>query len=112
MTGLINISINAQQRILIHSHNDYEQRVPFYQAYAQQVASIEADIYTTGKANELKVAHDLKDVANAPTIDEAYITPLVNLFKQNGGRPWKNSDKTLILLVDLKTCLLYTSRCV
>lgn len=103
LTGLISISINAQQRILIHSHNDYEQRVPFYQAYAQQVASIEADIYTTGKANELKVAHDLKDVANAPTIDEAYITPLVNLFKQNGGRPWKNSDKTLILLVDLKT---------
>jgi hypothetical protein len=52
LTGLISISINAQQRILIHSHNDYEQRVPFYQAYAQQVASIEADIYTTAKAND------------------------------------------------------------
>lgn len=105
MVGLLFVPaiINAQQRILIHSHNDYEQRVPFYQAYAQQVASIEADIYTTGKADELKVAHDLKDVNAAPTLDDAYITPLVNLFKQNGGKPWKNSDKTLILLVDLKT---------
>ena len=32
----------AQPPVLIHSHNDYARRVPFYQAYAQQVASIEA----------------------------------------------------------------------
>ena len=29
----------------IHSHNDYWQLVPFYQAYSQRVSSIEADIY-------------------------------------------------------------------
>jgi alkaline phosphatase len=94
---------NAQQRILIHSHNDYERKVPFHQAYNQQVASIEADIYTTGKPEELRVAHNFKDVDTAPTLDEAYITPLVNLYKQNEGKPWKDSDKTLILLIDLKT---------
>ncbi|GHV66094.1 hypothetical protein FACS1894199_08750 [Bacteroidia bacterium] len=35
------------QSVFIHSHNDYERRVPFYQAYAQQISSVEADIYAT-----------------------------------------------------------------
>ncbi|WP_165022585.1 alkaline phosphatase [Dysgonomonas sp. ZJ279] len=93
----------AQKPILIHSHNDYEQRVPFYQAYAQQVASIEADIYTTNKPNELLVAHDRDQLTTAPTLEESYILPLVNLYKQNNGKAWKNSDNILTLLVDLKT---------
>lgn len=105
LTGLFlsPVFINAQQRILIHSHNDYEQRVPFYQAYSQLVASIEADIFATDKQGELRVAHDKENLNSAPTLDEAYIMPLVNLFRQNNGRAWKNSDKTLNLLIDLKT---------
>lgn len=93
----------AQQQILIHSHNDYEQRVPFYQAYAQQVASIEADIYATNGKDELLVAHDKEDLGTAPTLDESYIKPIVALYKKNNGKAWKNSDKTFILLIDLKT---------
>ncbi|MDR1501680.1 MAG: alkaline phosphatase [Prevotella sp.] len=93
----------AQQQILIHAHNDYEQRVPFYQAYAQQVASIEADIYATNGKDELLVAHDKEDLGTAPTLDESYIKPIVALYKRNNGKAWKNSDKTFILLIDLKT---------
>ena len=93
----------SAQTIQIHSHNDYRQRIPFYQAYAQQIASIEADIFVTDKEGELLVAHDRHELPEAPTIDEAYIEPLVNLYKQNKGRAWKNSDQLLILLVDLKT---------
>lgn len=96
-------SILAQQQILIHSHNDYEQRIPFYQAYAQQVASIEADIYATNKKNELLVAHNKEELVNALTIDGLYIQPILDLYKRNDGRAWKNSDKTFILLIDLKT---------
>lgn len=95
--------LSAQQKILIHSHNDYEQRVPFYQAYAQQLASIEADVFATGKKNELLVAHNKENLSEAPTLDEAYLKPLVNLFKQNKGKAWKNSDQILTLLIDLKT---------
>lgn len=91
------------QEIKIHSHNDYRQRVPFYQAYAQQAASIEADIYATAKKGELLVAHDREELSHAPTLDESYITPIVNLFSQNGGKAWKNSDRILTLLIDLKT---------
>lgn len=97
----LSLQILAQERILIHSHNDYERRVPFYQAYAQQVASIEADIFEQN--GELLVAHTKDELKTAQTIDELYITPIVNLFKQNGGNPWKDSGKTLTLLVDLKT---------
>lgn len=97
----LSLQMLAQERILIHSHNDYERRVPFYQAYAQQVASIEADVYE--QDGKLLVAHTRDQLKTAQTIDELYITPIVNLFKQNGGKPWKDSEKTLILLVDLKT---------
>jgi alkaline phosphatase len=93
---------NAQNK-LIHSHNDYDQRLPFYQAYAQQMASIEADIYTTGKADELLVAHNKEDLGSAPTLEESYIDPIVSLFRLNKGRAWRGSDKYFVLLVDLKT---------
>lgn len=97
------IVLNAQHRILIHSHNDYEQRVPFYHSYAHQVASIEVDIFATSREGELLVAHNPGDLGSAPTIDDTYIKPLVNLFSQNNGKAWNDSDNTLILLVDLKT---------
>jgi alkaline phosphatase len=102
LLGLCPAALIAQN-VLIHSHNDYEQRVPFYQAYSQQVASIEADIYAVEKDEALLVAHAPFELMNAPTLDEAYINPLVSLFKRNGGKPWKDSDKPLILLIDLKT---------
>ena len=93
----------SAQEVLIHSHNDYRQRLPFYQAYAQQVASIEADIFSTEKEGELLVAHDKSELPSAPTLDETYIQPLVSLYKLNDGRAWRKSDKLLILLIDLKT---------
>ena len=69
----------AQPPVLIHSHNDYAQRVPFYQAYAQQVSSIEADVFL----------HDGQ--------------PIVTLFARNGGRAFRDSDQTLQLMVELKS---------
>jgi glycerophosphoryl diester phosphodiesterase len=87
----------------MHSHNDYKQKRPFYLAYSQQADSIEADVYSTPVAGELRVAHDKNELPSAPTLDEAYLRPLVEVFRQNGGRPWKDSEKHLVLLVDFKT---------
>jgi alkaline phosphatase len=91
------------QDIRIHSHNDYLQTVPFYQAYAQQAASIEADVYDVGKPDTLLVAHQPLALFTAPTLEEAYIRPLAALFKQHGGRAWRGSDKILTLMIELKT---------
>lgn len=98
----LGIQLFAQERIFIHSHNDYEQNVPFYQAYLQGVVSIEADIYVQDDGS-LLVAHDKHELPTAYTIDELYIQPLVRLFARNNNRPWPSSDNTLTLLVDLKT---------
>ncbi|MDR2424407.1 MAG: phosphatidylinositol-specific phospholipase C/glycerophosphodiester phosphodiesterase family protein [Prevotellaceae bacterium] len=94
--------LNAQP-VKLHSHNDYNRRVPFYQAYSQQCASIEADVFTTERADELLVAHDAHDLPRAFTFDAMYIEPLLSVFRQNGGRAWRNSEQTLALVVDMKT---------
>jgi alkaline phosphatase len=101
--GLIFSCYANAQKILIHSHNDYRQRLPFYQAYAQQLASIEADIYITDKEDELLVAHDQAELGTAPTLDESYIEPIVSLYQLNQGRAWRGSDRYFVLLIDLKT---------
>ncbi|MDL2305493.1 alkaline phosphatase [Bacteroides sp. OttesenSCG-928-D19] len=93
----------SAQEVLLHSHNDYRQRVPFYQAYAQAFASIEADIFATDQEGELLVAHDAHELPEAPTLDESYIEPFVKLYRRNKGKAWKDSDKIPVLLIDLKT---------
>lgn len=103
LCGVLCTSLSWAQRVQIHSHNDYRQRVPFYQAYAQQLSSIEADVFATDKEGELLVAHDREELDSAISLDEAYLQPLVNLYKQNDGMAWKGSRKLLTLLIDLKT---------
>lgn len=75
----------AQPPVLIHSHNDYAQRVPFYQAYAQQVSSIEADVFLHD--GQLLVGHDVEDLRADMTFEALYVEPIVTLFARNGGRP-------------------------
>ncbi|MDR2086367.1 MAG: alkaline phosphatase [Dysgonamonadaceae bacterium] len=93
----------SAQNVKIHSHNDYRQIAPFYLAYSQEAASIEVDLFAVENPDTLLVAHDTTDLLRPLSFDEAYIKPLVALFKQNEGRAWKNAAKTLTLLVDLKT---------
>ncbi|MDR1406646.1 MAG: alkaline phosphatase [Tannerella sp.] len=92
-----------QPDVLIHSHNDYLREAPFYQAHAQRVASVEADIYCVPPSDSLLVAHTRAELRGAPTLNDSYIEPIVNLYRQNGGRAWKNSDRTLQWMIDLKT---------
>ncbi|WP_295938819.1 alkaline phosphatase [uncultured Alistipes sp.] len=91
----------AQRPMLIHSHNDYNQRAPFWQAYAQQVYSIEADVFL--HKGQLLVGHDTEDLSPDMTFESLYVEPLVTLFKRNGGRAWKGSDEHLQLMIELKS---------
>ncbi|WP_353196370.1 hypothetical protein [Parapedobacter defluvii] len=96
------LTLAQQERILIHAHNDYHQRKPFYQAYAQHVYSIEADVFVTDKGAVL-VGHDLHELQDNRTLESMYITPIVHAFASNGGRAWAASDDRFVLLIDLKT---------
>ena len=83
----------------MHSHNDYEQQRPFFAAYNLNFDSIEADLYL--KDGKLYVAHNEKDISSDRTFDELYLFTLLNLIKENKGRPY-NNGKPLQLLLDLK----------
>lgn len=84
-----------------HSHNDYEQKTPFFLAYNAHFGSIEADIWAI--EGKLFVAHNKDQVSAEKTIESLYLLPIVKLFRENGGRAWKDSPGTFQLLIDLKT---------
>lgn len=84
-----------------HSHNDYEQKVPFELAYQAHFGSIEADIWEVN--GELFVAHDRDQITPERTLEALYIQPIVAKFKANKGKAWSDRKGTLQLLIDLKT---------
>ena len=57
-----------------HSHNDYEQRIPFWLAYDAGFGSIEADIWL--RPGKLLIGHDTNEIRSGRTLEEYYIRPL------------------------------------
>ena len=102
------VTAAAERPVLIHSHNDYCRRAPFWQAYAQGVYSIEADVFLHD--GRLLVGHDVEDLSPDMTFESLYVEPIVTLFGRNGGRAWKDSDERLQLMVELKSATEPTSR--
>jgi alkaline phosphatase len=92
------MSTSAQQRKYTvanaHSHNDYEQPVPFFAAFKAGFGSIEADIFLGD--GKLYVAHDAADIRPERTLSVLYLDPLSNAISTD-------SSRQLILLIDVKT---------
>jgi len=84
-----------------HSHNDYEQTIPFWQAYDQRFGSIEADIYA--RNGKLYVAHNPEDIRPTRTLEALYIEPIVQQVRENKGKIYGKAGFPLQLLIDLKT---------
>lgn len=96
------VHLSAQSEILVHSHNDYSQMVPFYLAYGQMADSFEADVLWDEHTQKVLVAHEESQVKAENTLDELYILPIVEQFRKHGGKAWKNSDKSFFLVIDIK----------
>ncbi|WP_281234043.1 alkaline phosphatase [Flavobacterium gelatinilyticum] len=84
----------------IHSHNDYESRLPFYGAYSNEAGVIEADVFLVN--NELFVAHTQKEIASHNTLKSLYLEPLSAKLKTLEGKAYP-SGKPLILMIDIKS---------
>src|SRR5215469_13755458 len=69
-----------------HSHNDYEQRTPFWLAWNEQFGSIEADIWLVD--GTVLVGHDRKELETHRTLEEYYIKPLAACVQKNNGYPY------------------------
>lgn len=80
----------------IHSHNDYEQIVPFWQAVASKSASIEADVILTN--GQLMVAHEKETIRPNRTLTSLYLNPMMKA-KEMGLL----ENYSFQLLVDVKT---------
>jgi alkaline phosphatase len=100
VTGAAADTSCAARTILIHSHNDYRQKRPFWDAYEAGAHSIEADIHLVG--GDLLVAHDRRAVKPGATLCRLYLDPLRAVMRQNGGRA-RPDGQPLQLLVDLKS---------
>ena len=95
--SVYSIFANAQPKTYstgnAHSHNDYENAIPFYLAYNNDFGSIEADVFSIN--DTLFVAHNKQDIRSGRTLRNLYIIPLVHALDSNKHRK-------LILLVDVK----------
>ncbi len=97
--------VNAQPLVYTvsqaHSHNDYEQAVPFWTAYREGFGSIEADVFL--KNGVLLVAHKDAELVSSRSLLNLYLTPLVECIIQNKGYPFADSSRSLQMLIDIKS---------
>ncbi|RWA11503.1 hypothetical protein EKO27_g3616 [Xylaria grammica] len=99
-----------------HSHNDYWRRVPLFSALRAGCTGVEADVWLFDNNPELYVGHDKAALTPYRSFQSLYVNPLVEILAHNNPQtPFYNSsgtrrgvfntdpDRTLVLLVDLKT---------
>jgi alkaline phosphatase len=92
--------VGAGQKVLIHSHNDYETAEPLLNAIRNRAYSLEADVYLVN--DTLKVAHDKKDLTKASSLFTLYIQPIVNLFRTHNGRISDDAAYMPVFMIDIK----------
>ncbi|MEJ7740721.1 MAG: hypothetical protein WKF97_25165 [Chitinophagaceae bacterium] len=96
---MMNGSANAQA--LIHSHNDYLRKKPFYEAVEAKAFSLEADVFF--KDSLLCVAHTALEISKSSTLDKLYLEPLIRYCldiragKKDTMRPYLP-----VLMIDIK----------
>lgn len=88
--------LHSQSVVKIHSHNDYNQSIPFWDAYSNGASSIEADIFL--RDNNLYVAHDQENITASRTLESLYLQPLETALKMKYKK-----EQSLFLLIDIKT---------
>jgi alkaline phosphatase len=89
-----------------HSHNDYEQPHPFYEAWQNGFGSIEADIFFHD--GKLLVAHEARELNINRSLDSLYLKPLQTVIEKNKGYPYTDTHKQLQLLIDVKSDFVAT----
>jgi alkaline phosphatase len=87
-----------------HSHNDYLQSVPFWNAYGAGSNSVEADVFL--QKNQLFVAHTQAEI-NTKTLRKTYLEPINELIT-NG----ELKGRELQLLIDVKTEAITTLKAI
>lgn len=85
-----------ERHSLLHSHNDYEQRHPLFDALSQRFDSVEADVFLV--EGKLQVSHTGASVAG--TLQDLYLDPLHRIVDRDGSV--HGDGKPFYLWIDLK----------
>lgn len=94
----------------VHSHNDYLQRIPLFEALGSGCTSVEADVHL--KDADLLVGHKPTHLHKDTNLHSMYLEPLQRMLEaQNQGTPegeWRgifdqDPQQTVVLLIDHKT---------
>ena len=83
-----------------HSHNDYEQAIPFWLAWQAGFGSIEADIWL--QEGRVLIGHSREEIKAGRTLEEYYIKPLLSCLQKNNGHPYSDTTRRLQMLIDVK----------
>ncbi|MBL4560028.1 MAG: hypothetical protein JKX79_03480 [Labilibaculum sp.] len=78
-----------------HSHNDYYQKRPLFEALENGMVSVEADVFF--REGKLLVGHDVHELQKEKSLEKLYLQPLFHLAKDS-----KNRLSPLILMIDIK----------
>ncbi len=84
------------QTPMVHSHNDYEQAIPFWYAYGSQAKSIEVDLVL--EKGRLYVSHGDAAIDTKRTLESLYLKPLAQAHDLGLG-----TSDNLHFLVDMKS---------
>ena len=94
-------AVSQNKSVLLHSHNDYKQDMPFYTAYSNGLKSIEVDLVQDNQ--NLYVAHELESIKPGITLEQLYLKPLQQVASLDLGQ-----IKDLQFLIDIKNTPLVT----
>lgn len=100
-SNILGQNVSGYTTAQAHSHNDYEQKKPFDEAYNQQFGSIEADLFLVN--DTLFTAHNREDITATRTFSRLYLQPILQKVQANNGNIYAQEDLKLQLLIDLKT---------
>ena len=85
----------------VFAHNDYAGPHPFHAAYGLEVGYIEVDVFLDG--NDLMVAHERDEITPGKTLEALYLSNLEEHVRRNNGFAYKDTTRSLTLMIDLKT---------
>ena len=85
----------CQDKVIIHSTDDFKRDIPFFEAYLEGISSFEADIALEGKT--IMIADD-----SGRNLESTYMEPVSRLFRDNGGRIRKGTESRIQMVFDIK----------
>ncbi len=100
LTLLFTFNVSAQIIHHGHSHNDYLQKRPLFEALKHGYKSIEVDVWL--HENRLVVSHTKFGLSNKKSIDSLYLKPLADFIKKSKGKLYDTDSAALVLMIDFK----------